>query len=122
MKTANVTNYPALCAKATASFSVLSDTISTIQKILEDKHERKDLTGVIATLQGHEREKLNVTAALHLERIREQNQSIQTTGGDERVMKLLKEGVSSMRQRIRTCVEAINEVLEELRYAVAEEE
>jgi hypothetical protein len=118
-----MSNYPSICAKATASFSVLSDTINVIQSVLVEVHKRKDLRKLLLKLQQHEKDKLNVTAALHLERIRERNEQLQVdNGGDERVSRLLQEGVSSMKQRIATCVEGINEVLEELRYALAEEE
>lgn len=122
MKTANASSYPAACAKATASFSVLSETINLIQGILDGKHQRKDLTVLVAALQNHEREKLNLTAALHLERIRAQNQLLETSEGDERITGFLNEGVASIRRRVATCVEEINDVLEELRYAKLEEE
>jgi hypothetical protein len=121
LKTANASLYPDACAKATASFSVLSESISTIQGILEGKHQRKDLSVLVAALQKHEGEKLNLTAALHLERIREQNQLSQTSEGDERVTRFLNDGVTSIRRRLAICVEDINEVLEELRCALMEE-
>jgi len=92
-----------------------------IQKVLEEKHHRKDLTNVVAALQKQEQEKLNVTAALHLEKIREQNELMQMTG-DDRASNLLKEGVVSLGKRVATCAGAINELLEEIRYAMAEEE
>jgi hypothetical protein len=123
-----MSNYPSICAKATASFSVLSDTINAIEGVLVEGHNRRDLQKLLRQLQQHEKEKLNVTAALHLERIRERNQKLQVNnynnnnGGDERVSRLLQEGVTAMKERIATCVEGINEVLEELRYALAEEE
>ena len=93
-----------------------------IQGILDGKHQRKDLTVLVAALQNHEREKLNLTAALHLERIRAQNQLLETSEGDERITGFLNEGVASIRRRVATCVEEINDVLEELRYAKLEEE
>jgi DNA repair REX1-B len=122
LKTSNVTNYPAVCASATASFSVLSETISVIHIILKDKHHRDELSRIIAILQSHEKEKLSLTAALHLERIREQNQVMNTTEGDARVTKLLNEGVTTIRQHVSKCVEGINEALEELRYAIVDED
>merc|ERR1712137_615515 len=90
LKTGNMTMYPASCAKATAAFSVLSDTINAIQTILKDNYSRSDLVGFLKALQQHEREKLNLTAAWHLERIRHRNQEMQS--GDERELKLLKDG------------------------------
>uniref|UniRef100_A0A7R9VM29 Uncharacterized protein n=1 Tax=Pseudictyota dubia TaxID=2749911 RepID=A0A7R9VM29_9STRA len=120
ISTGNITNYPSVCARATASFSVLSDTINTIRAILAEKHGRKDLTKLIGKLQRHEKEKLNTTAALHLERIREKNEV--APDGDERIRQLLKGGVASLRAKVTELINEINEVLEELRYEMAEEE
>lgn len=119
LKTGNISNYPLICATATASFSVLSGTIKIINSVLIDIHHRPDLSKLLTTLQQHEREKLNVTAALHLEQVRAKDES--SANGDDRVAKLLGEGVASMKQRANTCIESINEVLDELRYAIADE-
>lgn len=124
LATGNITHYPAVCAKATASFAVLSDTINTIRSVLG-----KDATPLkkqIAALQKHEQQKLNFTAALHLEKIREKNESVggQNTDADEtaddRVVKLLRKGVLSLEQQIQATVESINEVLDELRCLLME--
>lgn len=120
ISTGNITNYPAVCARATASFSVLSDTINTVRAILAEKHSRKDLAKLIGNLQQHEKEKLNATAALHLERIREKDEV--ASGGDERIQRLLSDGVVSLRSKVTELIGEINEVLEEMRYEMAEEE
>lgn len=134
----NITKYPTMCAKgnfhnlrntileyslkatsyisvslATASFSFLSDTIKTIQYILQSRHNRRDLSKLIESLQRHEQEKLNVTAALHLERIR--------MGNENGVAHLLQDGIATLRQRNVACVEAINDVLDEIRLEIAEQ-
>jgi len=121
LETGNMTGYPTICAEATASFSVQSDTINVIQRVLEEKHQRHDLKKLIETLQKHEKDKLNLTAALHLERIREKSQQVDTNG-DERITALLRQGISSLRGNIQACVEEINEVIEELRITMVEEE
>jgi hypothetical protein len=115
-----MTNYPYVCAAATSSFSVCSDTINIIQTVLADstQHNRQDLKQLIGTLQTHEKEKLSLTAALHLDRIR----LSQHGGGDERILALLQEAVASLRAKIEACVEQINDALEEIRYAMVEEE
>jgi hypothetical protein len=120
LQTGNVTSYPDTCSKATASFSVLSETIKTIQEILQSR-KRTDLSKLIQQLQSYEKEKLQLTAAHHLERIRQQNQQ-QLEGEDARIEKLLKDGVTSLQQNIATCIENINEVLDELRCALLEED
>jgi len=117
LKSGNLTNYTAICAQATASFSVISDTIKTIQSTLQKKYHRKDLVEMVTMLQQKEQEKLNVTAALHLERIRASGAE-----GEENVtMHLLQDGISALQQNNANCVEAINEVLDELRFAIADE-
>jgi hypothetical protein len=114
-----MTNYPYVCAAATSSFSVCSDTINIIQTVLADSsRNRQDLQALIGTLQTHEKEKLSLTAALHLDRIRESQQ----IGGDERILTLLQQAVVSLRTKIEVCVEQINDALEEIRYAMVEEE
>lgn len=97
----------------TASFSVLSDTIRAAQKILDNRKET-DISQLIDQLQKHEKEKLNLTASFHLERIRMQNEE-QQASQDTMTKKLLKDGVKSLERKINACVERINEVLDELR-------
>ena len=129
MASGNITTYPALCAKVTASFSVLSDTINAVKGSLE-KHNRKDITKVIANLQKAEGEKLNLTAALHLEQLRLSNSKLEgmisksssEDGGDDRTMRLLNDGIQTLKHKISGVVERINEELEELRCIAADEE
>lgn len=121
LETGNMTNYPHICAEATASFAVLSDTINVIQTILADRR-RMDAKQLIHALQMHEKEKLNLTAALHLERIREQNENLPAAGGDGRIASLLQEGVRSLQTKISSIVGEINGDLEEIRCAMMEEE
>eukprot|EP00579_Thalassiosira_antarctica_P009247 CAMPEP_0201879470 /NCGR_PEP_ID=MMETSP0902-20130614/10334_1 /ASSEMBLY_ACC=CAM_ASM_000551 /TAXON_ID=420261 /ORGANISM="Thalassiosira antarctica, Strain CCMP982" /LENGTH=273 /DNA_ID=CAMNT_0048407293 /DNA_START=24 /DNA_END=845 /DNA_ORIENTATION=- len=124
----NMTNYPTLCAKVTASFSVLSDTINAVKSSLDQQHKRRDITEFITQLQKSEGEKLNLTAALHLERLRLRNSQLEmmspsegSIGYDDRTVKLLKNGIQSLEQNISGVVESINEVLEELRCIAADE-
>ena len=121
----NITTYPALCAKVTATFSVLSDTINAAKATLEEQHHRKDITTVIAQLQKSEGEKLNLAAALHLEKLRLRNSqldaSLASGAGDDRTVGLLKNGIQSLERKIAGAVEAINEALEELRCIAADE-
>ena len=126
LSTGNITAYPGVVAAATASFAVLSDTINAIRKTLLEKHSRKDLDKLLGDLQRHEKEKLSTTAAWHLERIREKNEAAIVNGAsasaDTRVHNMLQEGVTTLRAKIEELVEAINETLEEIRYAALEEE
>ena len=131
LKSGNVSLYPSVCAETTASFSVLSESIIAVRRILDDnaRHNRIDLVQLLTRLQQSEKEKLNLTAALHLEKFRAQSQQQleeqqeQTEGQplDTRVASLLQEGVRSLQHKIALSVEQINETLEELRFALVEE-
>ena len=121
LQTGNMTEYPNICVRATASFSVLSETINAIASVLKETHKRPKLVKFLSKLQKEEQTKLNLTAALHLERIRELNIDRNADGG-ERTTLLLQDGVTSLRGKLATCIDSINETLEEIRYALADED
>lgn len=112
-----------MCAKVTATFSVLSDTINAVKTTLVEKHKRNDIGRTIKQLQQYEGEKLNLTAAMHLEKLRLRNEELGLSfdGSDEASAQLLKEGIQSLEEKVSSNVESINEVLEELRCIAAEE-
>lgn len=120
LKTANISEYPSVCARATASFSVLSDTINTIRSILDKKHGRNDIVKHIATLQKEEEKKLRLTAALHLDRMRERNEKL-GGGGDTKVGRLLETGVETLKTQVAQCAEAITDALDEIRCILLDE-
>lgn len=124
LRTGNLSEYPVICAEVTASFSVVSETINAVQKSLKEKHERTDLSAVISRLQAGEKEKLSLTAALHLEKIRSQAQAFidkETLASDTRISSLLSQGISSLQQKILATIDGINESLEELTMALDDE-
>ena len=133
----NITTYPTLCAKITASFSVLSDTINAVKSILQS-NKRIDITKVITQLQKYEGEKLNMTAALHLEKLRLRNSEVdkaisigggsssndsgkEEEGHDDKTAQLLKNGIQTLEGKTSKVIESINEVLEELRCIAVDE-
>jgi hypothetical protein len=112
----NLTNYPSLCSSITATFAIISSSMRDILSILEQRNESlelKEACTAIKKLQIFEKEKLNLTAAWHLEKIREKNES--AGGGDKKVFQLLKEGADNLKAKIEDCVEHINEILDEIR-------
>lgn len=118
LNTGNLSEYPLACSNATASFSILSNTVNIIKEILEKNFGRQDLRRLIEQLQHREKEKLNLTAALHLERIRENYSSY---SGDDHVGKFLSQGIIDLRKKLSSCIDEINEILDELKYATVEE-
>ena len=119
----NISAYPTLCAKVTATFSVLSDTINAVKSLLVERHKRSDIGKTIAQLQKQEGEKLNLTAAMHLEMLRLNNSDLGLgfDRSDEASAPLLRDGIESLQRRISASIESINEMLEELRCIAAEE-
>ena len=124
LSTGNIKSYPALCAKVTATFSVLSDAINAVKLSFLKKHERNDVSDVIGQLQKHESEKLRLTAALHLEQLRLKNFELGYCSDktDERTIGLLKGSIHYLEKKIALSVESINETIEELRCIAADEE
>ncbi len=117
LKTGQIHEYPSLCTETTATFSVLSDSINNIRKVLLETLKQTSIADLIAQLQDKERTKLNLTAALHLERIRIQNQQ----ASDDRITKLLVEGAASLRSQMGENVEEINGIMDELRCSLVDE-
>lgn len=119
MQTGQIHKYPSLCTETTATFSVLSDSINNIRKVLLDKLKQTSIADMITQLQDKERTKLNLTAALHLERIRIYNQVRESS--DDRITKLLMEGAASLRAKMEENVGEINEIMDELRCSLVDE-
>ena len=104
-----------------------SDAINAVKSSLLERDERRDITDAILQLQKAEGEKLNLTAALHLERLRLRNAELESQassdGGDgTTTTELLRGGIRMLRQKIGGAVEEINEALEELRCIAADED
>jgi hypothetical protein len=135
----NVSQYPAAVAQGTASFAVLSNTMNVIRDILGDRAQNLDSNPIsnnetkdqrttikngitwIEILQRCEKQKLNLNAALHLEKIRETSEMQEQMASSSSAV-LFRQGIQSLQQQLRPCIEEINEVLEEIRYAIAEAE
>ena len=141
-----LSDYPPACVAATATFAVLSDTVSAVRdelSIRSDKNKHAStamstLSSVIKSigdLQASEREKLQLTAAFHLERIRANNLKQRNNFDDFknknenhgsgkaglRELSLLNNGIDDLRSRIQSCRSDINDVMEDLRCALVEE-
>lgn len=117
----NLSLYPNLCMSTTASFALISNSIRDIQSILKERSNSLDMCSAasnIDQLQKYEKEKLNLTAALHLEKIREKNETLK--GGDDKVRRLLKKEVHALQKKIGICMELINNVIDDLRCVAIE--
>jgi len=144
-----LTDYPPACLSATAAFFVLSDTIMAVRDEITTRIENKNIVDsfplskdnneqqfessilqLIFDLQEREREKLQLTAAFHLEQIRANNVKQQQQHDDDgngnrgegyqRELALLNKGLDDLRSRIETCKTNINDILEDLRCCLIE--
>lgn len=111
IKSKNMQRYVAVVANVTANFLTQSNLINSAKKCLIEIHNLRDIAKNISALQLHEKEKLNLTAALHLERLRESENK-----GD----RLLVEGIKSLRSKINRLIDQINEIIDELKYELME--
>jgi DNA repair REX1-B len=138
LATGNVQYYPPVCANVTATFSVLSSTINAIRSNLEQLESQpniREIQDLLTRLQRSEQSKLQLTAALHLERMRsvaevqkqqaKVNQTVDrafdiVVDNRETVAELLNESILLLRKKITLVIGEINDVLEDLRYSIPE--
>ena len=84
-----------------------------VQSVLEKRKQNKTVV-LLKALQRYEKEKLHLTAAHHLERIRKRNEE-NNPDCDLRALKLLEDGVALLQRKINTAVGNINETIDEIR-------
>eukprot|EP00977_Amphora_coffeiformis_P008886 scaffold2013_cov139-Amphora_coffeaeformis.AAC.6 len=115
--TNNVSYYPTVCTEATAAFSVVSDTLQALQGELKGRDGDDEYVALVQSLQQHEQEKLQYTAALHLEQIRLHHA---TQEEDAATKHLLEESTRSLQTKLAGCVSRINEALEEIQCSLVD--
>jgi len=124
----NLDGYPDLCRRTTRRFSQLSSIVRAVEEALKSNHRDIALANMVRRLQEKEKEKLLMTAALHLEVLRKKQADLSILSTEEEDKKtelereaaLLVEGAASYRTRLGALVGAINEVIEELRCELTE--
>ena len=123
--------YNGVCAEATARFAALSNLVNAVEAELGEGAAAGGLAGLVRRVQAEEKEKLSLTAALHLERFRLATSSCSVGEGAAEAAaassssssspgSLLREGVKMLEGRLGEVKVRINDVLEELRYEMAE--
>jgi hypothetical protein len=121
LATNHVGYYPTVCTEATAKFAIVGDTIQAVHATLDERNGttttndknvslRKETQRLVRTLQQYEKQKLQYTAALHLEQIRLH----QTSEDDHTSRKLLEDSTRTLHQKLTACISEINDVLEEI--------
>jgi hypothetical protein len=118
LRTRDVTNYPSVCAEATAVFCVVSETIKALTETYNASSKKsKQQPCIIAALQKHEQNKLQLTAALHLEKIR-----LQQEANNEPIAALLRAGVVALEEQLRACVECIRDAVDDIQCAIVDQD
>jgi hypothetical protein len=150
LSTGSTEYYPLICADVTATFTVLSSTINAIRSNLESRDQQQqsnvnEILLLITRLQRAEQTKLQLTAAVHLERMRSIAQqllerellnnrdtenhvddktmesTLEKESDEQRtISSLLGQSISSLREKIVLAIGEINDILEELKYLIAD--
>jgi len=128
-----VDEYTALCTNVTATFTVLSNSINTICSIMietsknqeekiNDRMTMNEIIPWIQKLQQLEKQKLQFTAALHLEKIRlYYTRSIDESSSEEDITNsttkqtvLFHQSIKQLNISITNVIQQINEVMDEM--------
>lgn len=138
--------YNGVCAEATARFAALSNLVNAVEAELAGEGgaagaaaATAGVAGLVRRVQAEEKEKLSLTAALHLERFRLATSSCSGGGGGasgsgegldgggnaggaaaSSSESLLRDGVKMLEGRLGEVKGRINDILEELRYEMAD--
>ena len=121
LETRNLSYYTTVCAEATAAFSVVSDMMRAFGSELRERqkqHSRdasEDYAILLETLQQLEREKLQYTAALHLEKIR-----LNQCNFKDSTYGLMQESVTRLETKLSACIRRINDALEEIQCCIVD--
>jgi len=111
LKQGSFLEYPTLVTRLTPQFSSLSSDICASLTILKDL--KSLAVKPFTKIQAMESEKLTLTAALHLEKIRKsecENSPIR----DETSLHIFQDNCVTFQQRLDSIIQVINEVLEEI--------
>ncbi|XP_025924977.1 required for excision 1-B domain-containing protein, partial [Apteryx rowi] len=105
--------YRQLVHEITVAFSGISREILQIKGRLQEEHGRPELAQHLARIQEREQEKLQLTAQLQLARQRAQDQPGEDAHQQE---------VRELKHRLIKTIEAISEILQDLKYDSEEAE
>jgi len=128
LSTQNIVFYQSVVSRVTVLFFNQSKCIMKIKNmLLEEQYGiNKKVAQWITNLQNLEKKKLNLTASMHLSRIRECDElgilekqsdveSANNETGNFTASKMLREEIIALDSKLRQNVAKINEILEELR-------
>jgi hypothetical protein len=115
LKVGSFVEYPVLCSRVTSQFASLSSDMCAAIQLLSNLGS--STAKPLSKIQEMESEKLTLTAALHLEKIRKlqcEASSIESTREKDTSLKIFNDNCVTFQQRLDTVIGGINEALEEV--------
>jgi hypothetical protein len=116
-------HYPSMCGSVTATFAALSRTVRAMSTMLRRRsacsRAAGELADIIDAVQRQEKAKLELTAALHLERMRK----LDLRGGESNqdraaACELVDQEALVLQRKIANLECGISDALEEMRYCL----
>ncbi|TMW68329.1 hypothetical protein Poli38472_005797 [Pythium oligandrum] len=107
------------CTQITEQFAQVSQQVNAIETLLREK-QRVALADLIRKVQGQEKEKLLLTSALAVERMRVTDM-LTRPEPDAAILSLLEQSVAKMTAQHTEIIVTINELLDELRMELVDE-
>ncbi|KAG6618808.1 uncharacterized protein IUM83_01372 [Phytophthora cinnamomi] len=106
--------FPNFCSGITERFSVVSEQINCVEKLLRDEKQQAAIAQLVRKVQLEEKEKLLLTSAVLIEKMRLSDATKQPEP-DESTIAFLERSVQTLSAKHTDCVVRINEILEDLR-------
>lgn len=107
-------HFPTFCSEITERFAEVSKRINDIEKLLRDEREQVAVAQLLRKVQLEEKEKLLLTSALLIEKMR-LNDARKQAEPDDAAISFLGRSVETLTAKHTTCIEQINELLDDLR-------
>ncbi|KAK1944659.1 hypothetical protein P3T76_004571 [Phytophthora citrophthora] len=105
--------FPAFCDGITKRFSAVSEQINQVEKLLREEKKQIPVAQLIRKIQLEEKEKLLLTSAVLIEKMR-LNDAEKQHDRDASTVAFLERSVKTLTTKHTDCVVRINEILEDL--------
>ncbi|KAL3660113.1 hypothetical protein V7S43_015034 [Phytophthora oleae] len=105
--------FPAFCDGITKRFSAVSGQINQVEKLLRDEKKQVPVAQLVRKVQSEEKEKLLLTSAVLIEKLR-LNEAEKQPDRDTSTVAFLERSVETLTTKHTECVVRINEILEDL--------
>lgn len=106
--------FPAFCSGIMERFSSVSKQINHVEKLLRDDKELMAVADSIRMVQLQEKEKLLLTSALLIEKMR-LSDVVKRAEYDESTVAFLERSTKTLKGKHTDCVVRLNEILDDLR-------